>query len=125
MFGPLPDRVRVAQYVPQHAVLAHASHVISHAGSGTFLATLSRGLPQICLPQAADQFGNAFAGDRSGAAIQIAPQDATPETVAAALDALVDDPRFTAAAHHVAAEIAAMPDADEVAAIVAARFAPA
>jgi UDP:flavonoid glycosyltransferase YjiC (YdhE family) len=125
VFGPLPDHVRVTQYVPQHAVLAHASHVISHAGSGTFLATLSRGLPQVCLPQAADQFGNAVAGDRSGAAIQIAPQDATPETVATALDALVTDPGFTAAAQHVASEIAAMPDADAVATIVAARFAPA
>lgn len=28
----------------------------SHAGSGTLLATLARGLPQLCLPGAADQF---------------------------------------------------------------------
>ena len=124
VFDPLPPHVRVEEYVPQHAVLAHASHVISHAGSGTFLATLSRGIPQICLPQAADQFHNATAGDRSGAAIQIAPQDATPATVGAALGALVNEVRFTDAARRVAGEIAAMPDADDVAAIIAARFSP-
>jgi UDP:flavonoid glycosyltransferase YjiC (YdhE family) len=123
-FDPLPVDVRVEQYVPQHVVLAHASIVVSHAGSGTFLATLSRGIPQICLPQAADQFANATAGANAGAAIQIAPQDATLEAVASALSALSSDDRYTDAARRVAAEIAAMPDADAVATMVADRFAP-
>ena len=63
-FGPLPDHVVVARYVPQHVTMTYADLVVSHAGSGTFLAALARGIPQLCLPQAADQFTNAAAGAR-------------------------------------------------------------
>jgi UDP:flavonoid glycosyltransferase YjiC (YdhE family) len=121
-FGPLPERITVAHYVPQHLTLAHADLVVSHAGSGTFLATLGRGIPQLCLPQAADQFNNATAGATSGAAIQLSPQDADPERVKAAIEALLREATYVESARRVAADIAAMPSPDEVAAIITARF---
>jgi Glycosyl transferases, related to UDP-glucuronosyltransferase len=48
--GPQPDRVRVERYVPQTQILRHCAVVVSHAGSGTFLAALAAGVPQLCLP---------------------------------------------------------------------------
>ena len=51
MVGSQPAHVRVERYVPQHRVLEHCEMVVSHAGSGTVLATLTLGLPQLCLPQ--------------------------------------------------------------------------
>jgi UDP:flavonoid glycosyltransferase YjiC (YdhE family) len=123
-FGALPENIVVAHYVPQHVTLQRADVVVSHAGSGTFLATLARGLPQLCLPQAADQFNNAAAGANSGAAISIEPQAVTASAIRAAVATLITDPVFRARARRVADDIAAMPPPDEVAAIVTSRFGP-
>ncbi|MGZ6792506.1 MAG: glycosyltransferase, partial [Mycobacteriales bacterium] len=67
--GPQPEHVRVERWVPQTQVLPHAAVVASHAGSGTFLAAAAAGVPQLCLPQQADQFRNSEGGARSGAAL--------------------------------------------------------
>jgi UDP:flavonoid glycosyltransferase YjiC (YdhE family) len=121
-FGALPDRFAVAQYVPQHSTLRHADLVVSHGGSGTFLATLARGLPQCCLPQAADQFNNAFAGAKFGASIAIEPQHADGATIAAAIETLLADGRIRERAKAAAIDIASMPSPEEVATIVTDRF---
>ena len=60
--GEQPPNVHVAEYIPQADLLPRCAAVVSHAGSGTFLAALAQGLPQLVLPQAADQFLNASAG---------------------------------------------------------------
>jgi UDP:flavonoid glycosyltransferase YjiC (YdhE family) len=116
--GPLPPNVRVERYVPQTAVLPACAAVVSHAGSGTFLATLGLGIPQLCLPQAADQFINAAQGAASGAAITLLPGEVSAEAVHAALDHLLGEPGFATAARRVAAEIAAMPSPDDVAEVL-------
>jgi UDP:flavonoid glycosyltransferase YjiC (YdhE family) len=59
--GTHPANVRIERYVPQTRVLPEAAVVVSHSGSGTVVATLDHGLPQLCLPQGADQFLNARA----------------------------------------------------------------
>ena len=113
--GAVPPNVRVARYVPQTAVLPHCAAVASHAGSGTFLASLGLGIPQLCLPQAADQFINARQGAASGAALTLAPGEATPDAIADAVGQLLEEPAFAGAARRLAAEIEAMPGPDEVA----------
>jgi UDP:flavonoid glycosyltransferase YjiC (YdhE family) len=112
--GPQPRGVRVEAYVPQSAVLPHTDVVVSHAGSGTVLATLGQGLPQLCLPQAADQFRNAAGVDQAGAGIRMSPQAATPDAVADGVRRLLAEPEFAAAARRVSLEIAAMPSPEEV-----------
>jgi UDP:flavonoid glycosyltransferase YjiC (YdhE family) len=123
-FGELPARIAVANYVPQHLTLAYADVVVSHAGSGTFLATLGQGIPQLCLPQAADQFNNATAGAASGAAIELAPEAVNPTRVKVAIETLLGDGKYLDCARRVAADIAAMPSPDEVASIITARYGP-
>jgi UDP:flavonoid glycosyltransferase YjiC (YdhE family) len=92
--------------------------VVSHAGSGTVVATLDHGLPQLCLPQGADQFLNAAAVASSGAGISLVPGEVTPETVADAVSRLLGDDSFAAAARRVSASIASMPAPDDVAAVL-------
>ncbi|HET9442081.1 MAG TPA: glycosyltransferase, partial [Acidimicrobiales bacterium] len=123
--GPQPDHVHVAGYIPQTQVLAHCSAVVSHAGSGTFLAAVAEGLPQLCLPQAADQFANAAACARSGAGLALQPGEVTVQGVRAAAGRLLAEASFRTAAARLAAELRAMPDPSEVAAVLAARFGPA
>jgi UDP:flavonoid glycosyltransferase YjiC (YdhE family) len=72
-------------------------------------------VPQLCLPQGADQFRNAAAGARAGAALVLAPDEADGESVAAGVRRLLDEPAFAEAARAVQAEIAAMPSPAEVA----------
>jgi UDP:flavonoid glycosyltransferase YjiC (YdhE family) len=121
--GPQPANVHVARYVPQMAILRVCSVVVSHAGSGTFLAALARGLPQVCLPQAADQFGNAEACAAAGAGLAIEPGGATVESVREATARVLAEPSFRAAAQRLSQEITMMPSPDAVAGILKRRFA--
>ena len=114
MFGNQPTHVHVAQFVPQDDLLPHCAAVVSHGGSGTFLASLARGLPQVLLPQGADQFLNADAGERAGVAVVLRPQEQEPDRVRAAVAAVLEDPGLRDRAGVLAAEIAEMPSADEV-----------
>lgn len=116
--GTHAPHVRVERYVPQTLVLPHCDVVVSHAGSGTVLATLALGLPQLCLPQGADQFLNGAAVASSGAGIALAPDEAGHEAVGDAVARLLAEASFAAAAGRVSASIASMPSPDEVAAVL-------
>jgi len=99
--GDQPANVHVAGYIAQTELLPHCAAVVSHAGSGTFLAAIARGLPQLFLPQAADQFLNASAGARCGAGIAIQPHELTVDNARTAARQLLDDPAFRGAAERV------------------------
>jgi UDP:flavonoid glycosyltransferase YjiC (YdhE family) len=114
VLGTVPANVMVERYVPQSLLFDRCAAVVSHAGSGTFLGALAQGLPQVCLPQAADQFVNAAACERIGAGIALAPPAVTADAVAGALRRVLDDPTFRAGAAIAAATIASMPSPDEV-----------
>jgi UDP:flavonoid glycosyltransferase YjiC (YdhE family) len=112
--GDLPDSVRVEQWVPQAEVLPHAALVVHHGGSGTTLGALASGVPQLVLPQGADQFDNAEAVVTVGAGRRLLPGEATVEAVADVAAALLADPGPRASAAGTAREIAAMPSPAEV-----------
>ena len=71
-------------------------------------------MPQLCLPQAADQFRNATAVDRGGLGLVLTPGEATAPNVADAVRRLIAEDGFRTAAAVVAAEIAAMPAPEQV-----------
>ncbi|MEO6512227.1 MAG: glycosyltransferase [Nocardioides sp.] len=114
VLGPQPPGVRVEAYVAQSAVLPFTDVVASHAGSGTVLATLAHGIPQLCLPQAADQFRNAAGVERAGAGLRLLPPQASPSAVAVSIRRLLEDPAYGEGARRVSDEIAAMPAPEEV-----------
>ncbi len=121
-FDPLPRSVTVLPFVPQSEVLEWCDVVVSHGGSGTFLGAITTGVPQLCLPQAADQFRNAAACERAGVGISLGPAAASADAIGQALPHLVHTRQYHDATALVAAEIAAMPRPDEVAADLADRF---
>ena len=79
--GPQPSNVHLARYIPQEQLLPHCGAVVSHAGSGTFLATIAAGLPQLCLPQAADQFLNAAACERAAVGLMLSGLDGAIDVI--------------------------------------------
>lgn len=112
--GDQPDHVTVERYVSQAEVLPHCAAVVSHTGSGTFLGALTNGLPQVCLPQAADQFRNAQAAVQSGVGVVLRPDEATPDAIAQAVRRILAEDSFRAAAGVLAQDIQAMPAPAEV-----------
>lgn len=112
--GAQPANVHVARYIAQQDLLPHCAGVISHAGSGTFLAALAAGLPQLCVPQAADQFLNAAAAETAGCGIAVHPAEFSGDTVRTAVQRLLTDGSLRDAAFGVGEEIAAMPAATDV-----------
>ena len=60
--------VHVEQWLPLAPLLPRCAAVLCHAGTGTTLAALAAGLPLVLVPQGADQFDNAQACERAGAA---------------------------------------------------------
>lgn len=116
--GTPPAHVRVERYVPQTLVLPHCDAVVSHAGSGTVLATLTLGLPQVCLPQGADQFLNASAVASASAGISLMPEGVTVVTVRDAIARLLADASFRHRANGIRASIASMPSPDDVAVVL-------
>jgi UDP:flavonoid glycosyltransferase YjiC (YdhE family) len=111
----VPDGIRVERFVPQEDVLPHASVVLSHGGSGTTLGALAHGLPLVLVPQGADQFDNAALCERAGVAAVVPPEEASAGTIRAALERVLEEPSYGDAALRLAADIAAMPPAEEVA----------
>jgi UDP:flavonoid glycosyltransferase YjiC (YdhE family) len=109
----LPN-VWIERWVHQPQVLQHSNVVASHAGSGTFLGALAGGLPQLCLPQAADQFRNAEGGVRSGAALALTPEQADSARIVQAVETLLAEDGYRANARRIAAEIRAMPSPADV-----------
>jgi calicheamicin 3'-O-methyl-rhamnosyltransferase len=78
------------------------------------LATLALSIPQLCLPQAADQFLNAAAVARAGPGLAIGPGEVDALGVAHAVRRLLDDGDFRVQARRVADEIASMPAPEAV-----------
>jgi UDP:flavonoid glycosyltransferase YjiC (YdhE family) len=124
LLGEQPPRVRVERYVPQTSLFPHCDVVVSHGGSGTFLGALTEALPQLCLPQGADQFLNAAACAQSGAGLSLLPDAATPASIADAVNRLLTETSFRERSAGLAGEIAAMPGPDEVAKRLEGDFVP-
>lgn len=104
-FGPLPDNVRLVEWIPLSAVLAVSAAAIHHGGAGSTLTALAAGLPQLVLPQGADQFLNAAGLAKSGAGAIVEPGDLDADRIA---ELLADGP-MRAAAGGIAAELAEQP----------------
>lgn len=84
-----PEGMVVRRYVPHVSVLPHAAVVVTHAGTGTLMASLSHGVPLVCIPLGRDQPLNAERAAELGVALSL-PSDAQPGQIRAAVsEALV------------------------------------
>lgn len=106
--------VHVEQFVHQADVLPYIDLVVHHGGTGTMLGALSKGLPQLILPQGADQFINAGIIVSAGLGLSLEPDSVSPESVVEAARALLSDSSYRDAALRICHEIAAMPHPAEV-----------
>jgi UDP:flavonoid glycosyltransferase YjiC (YdhE family) len=111
----LPESVRVEAFVPQAELLNEFSLVVHHGGSGTTMGAASHGIPQLLLPQGADQFTNAAAISTYGAGQTLLGADVTADAMESAARTLLAEGAHRAAARRLADEIAALPSVKTVA----------
>jgi MGT family glycosyltransferase len=98
--------VHLQRGAPHDQVMRQVSLVISHGGHGTVCRSLINGLPQLILPMGRDQGANAARVEAKGAGLRL-PSTASASEIAAAIDRLITEPQFRAAARHVGAAIKA------------------
>ncbi|MEJ2856908.1 MULTISPECIES: glycosyltransferase [unclassified Saccharothrix] len=109
--GSVPHNVTVRDWVDQADLWPHVDVAVHHGGSGTTLGALAAGVPQLLVPQGADQFANAEAVTAAGAGLVLDE----PAAIADLTWKLLAGNDHRDAARALAAEIARMPSPDEVA----------
>jgi UDP:flavonoid glycosyltransferase YjiC (YdhE family) len=117
------DHIHVERFVDQARVIPLVDAVVHHGGSGTALATAAAGLPQVVMPQGADQFQNAEFLAQLGVARAVLP-GTTDEVLATYMRDVLTDPEMKQTATRLAEEIAAMPSPADVAAQLSAIVRP-
>jgi UDP:flavonoid glycosyltransferase YjiC (YdhE family) len=108
------ERVRVERFVDQARAIPLMDAVVHHGGSGTALAAMAAGLPQVVMPQGADQFQNAELLATTGAVRAFLPGMA-PDVLAQHIAEALTGREMKESAVRLAEEIAAMPSPAEVA----------
>lgn len=108
----LPPNIRMADWIPLHAVLHTCAALVNHGGAGSVFVALRAGIPQIVTPAPGDRAWNATRVAKRGAGLSVPPRRITAEH----LHALINDRVLADNAAQVAAEIAAMPSVEMVAA---------
>jgi zeaxanthin glucosyltransferase len=83
--GSVPPHWLVRSYLPQVAVLAHASVAVSHAGNNSVTEALSAGVPLVVMPYSTDQFAGAAALDSTGLGRALDPNGATAASIGEAV----------------------------------------
>lgn len=113
--GEVPPNVHIERFVAQSTVLSMVDVVVHHGGTGTVLGALAFGLPQLVLPQGADQFFNGSLLERVGAARVLLNDNFAPGSITSAVSALLlGDAPERQTAGRLRDEIALMPSPDSV-----------
>jgi UDP:flavonoid glycosyltransferase YjiC (YdhE family) len=92
-----PKNVHVLRGAPHDLVMKDVSLVVSQGGHGTVTRSLVNALPQLILPMARDQAGNAARIEAKGAGLRLPPVASEAE-IATAVNRLITEPQFKAAA---------------------------
>ncbi|MFD8997563.1 glycosyltransferase [Streptomyces abikoensis] len=93
--------VLTAPRLPQLALMERASAVVCHAGHNTVAESLWHGVPLVVAPIRDDQPVVATQVTAAGAGVRVRFGRGDRHTIGAALDDVLTDPRYRAAAHRV------------------------
>jgi UDP:flavonoid glycosyltransferase YjiC (YdhE family) len=112
---PVPANARVERFIPQAELLPRCAAVVHHGGSGTTLGSLAHGIPQVVIPQGADNFINGDLLSAAGVARSLLPADVSATAVRDAVRAILGDPSYAASARRLAREMGALLSPSDVA----------
>lgn len=130
-FGPQPRHIRILRFIPQdelRLLLPHVDLCINHAGHGSVMEALLRGIPLVLLPLMADAPMNTQMCLVNGVAPELPPQvwglspkglpiiradTLTPAIIGDAAMQALRDPNYRAAARRMQQQLADRPGVDQ------------
>ncbi|MFD0622292.1 glycosyltransferase [Streptomyces sanglieri] len=107
--GPAPSSVRVVENVPLAALLPGSAAVVHHGGSGSTLTALWAGVPQFIATFASEQQVTGERVAATGTALHVPGHLADEAAIRAAVERLVEDGSYRAAAGRLREEVAETP----------------
>lgn len=116
--GDLPADWLVRGFLPQVTLLRSAAAAVTHGGNNSVTESLTFGVPLVVLPFSTDQFAGAAAIEQTGFGVCLAPNEATPAELAAAIERVLGMPRTALDA--LAASLAYSPGTARARAAIAA-----
>jgi UDP:flavonoid glycosyltransferase YjiC (YdhE family) len=84
--GELPDSWLVRPVLPQVTVMRRASAAVTHGGNNSVTEAMTCALPLVVLPFSTDQFAGAAAIEAVGFGVALAPNTATVDELAQAIE---------------------------------------
>ncbi len=96
-----PDNVLVLPSVPQLALMPHLDAVVTHGGHNTVCEALAHGLPLVVAPIRDDQPTVAAQVVDAGAGVRLTYSRARAADVRSAVESVLDEPEYSAAAELV------------------------
>jgi UDP:flavonoid glycosyltransferase YjiC (YdhE family) len=113
-FHPLPPNVRVEQYIPQTLILPYCDAVVFHGGFNSLHSAIWHGLPMVIIPLGGgDQRLAAVQCDELGLGIFVDEAQPKPETINAAVRAVLEQPSYRQRVDQLRSEMMALPDLSE------------
>ncbi|MGY1438528.1 nucleotide disphospho-sugar-binding domain-containing protein [Streptomyces reniochalinae] len=111
-----PERVRIVEGLPLHALLPTCDAIIHQCGSGTMLTAAALGVPQVLMPTTVDRAEISRMVADTGAGIVADTSDTAAETLRPVFEHALSDTAVRESADRLSREIAAQPSPAAVAA---------
>jgi MGT family glycosyltransferase len=115
LINALPKQTRLLNFVPFEQVLPRTRLMIHHGGMGTTHAAVVHGVPQIVVPHAADQRGQARRVAQAKVGLNLSAHDVRQGMLLEAARALSNNTPVQENAHRLAAEMASLGGAPKAA----------
>jgi UDP:flavonoid glycosyltransferase YjiC (YdhE family) len=98
---PAPDNVLMLPSIPQLTLMPHLDAVVTHGGHNTVCEALAHGLPLVVAPIRDDQPTVAAQVVAAGAGVRLTYSRARAADIRSALESVLDEPEYAAAAELV------------------------
>jgi MGT family glycosyltransferase len=108
-FGPQPETVHIARYIPQSLLLSRCAMMVNIAGMNSVRSAFLHGVPLVLVPLVAEHAYNAARCEALGMARVLDAGTVTPDAIREAVRAVLRDSGYRAHAERVRDEVAAMP----------------
>jgi UDP:flavonoid glycosyltransferase YjiC (YdhE family) len=112
--GEFGANVHLERFVDQAAIWPYVDLAVHHGGTGTVLGALAHGIPQLILPQGADQFLNAALLPSLGVGLAQRNDDYRPGSIAEIATVLLNESDQATRARAIRDEMNSMPTPAEV-----------
>ena len=118
--GKQPPNVRIAPFLPLNETVSRSDLVVSHGGSGTVIAALALGVPQLIFPMGADQPDNADRCQVLNVGLTLDAVTAKPAEIADSAMNVLRDFTYRMACQQIAEEASSLPTTDHAVSLLEA-----